>query len=58
MELAAFFLMSSFSLLIFGGPEPLWLCGLSLRAVSLGHSLVAGHRLLIAVASLVVDHGL
>ena len=50
--------MSLISLLIFGGPGPLLLCGLSLPAVSRGYSLVAGHKLLIAVASLVVDHGL
>ena len=31
-------------------------CGLSLVAASRGYSLVATHRLLIAVASLVVEH--
>ena len=33
-------------------------CGLSLVAVSGGYSVVVLHRLLIAVASLVVEHGL
>ena len=33
-------------------------CGLSLVATSEGYSFVAVHRLLIAVASLVVEHGL
>ena len=50
--------MSSISLFIFGGPGSLLLCGPSPLAASGSSSLVAVHRLLLVVASFVVDHGL
>ena len=43
---------------VFGWAGSLRLCRLSLVAVSGGYSLVVVHGLLIAVASLVAEHGL
>ena len=47
-----------FVFVVFGCAGSLWLCRLSLVALSGGYSLVVVHGLLIAVASPVAEHGL
>lgn len=52
------FLKNSIYLFIYGYAESSFFsCRLSLAAVSKGHSLIAVHGFLTAVASLIVEHG-
>ena len=53
-----FFKISNFIYCFFGCAGSSLLCGLSLVAARGGYSLVAVHRFLIVVSSLVAEHGL
>ena len=57
-QFCCFFILSLLYVFIFGCTVSLLLCRFSLVAISGAQSVVAEHGLLVAVASLVAEHGL